>query len=112
MKVGECKNIRELMECENSDIRLSEFADMNIELLPNGQYRFPYFTDSPLSKEVVEEYIKQFNMYIGLGLSLFIPHIPNISHELKRKNINTHLDGTLTHTESKSILKELYHLLF
>lgn len=70
------------------------------------------FEAKNISEKQVQEYKESTKLYAELGLSQFIPHIPLINTELRKKWIDATVDGQVSTTEQQQILKALYSKLF
>lgn len=89
-----------------------ELASIDIQMNQDGSYNIPLLRESHLSEDQVREYRTNIWLYANIWLSQFIPHIPIITEELRRKWINTSMDGSTWTTEQQKVLKEIYTLLF
>ncbi len=89
-----------------------ELNQVNISKNQDWTYNIPLFDAKGISKEQVEEYKESTKLYAELGLSQFIPHIPLINTELRKKWIDATIDGQVSTSEQQQILKAIYSKLF
>jgi hypothetical protein len=110
---GTSISMGELLKWESESIPSSpELNQITISRNSNGTYSIPLFDAKGISKEQVEEYKESTKLYAELGLSQFIPHIPLINTELRKKWIDATIDGQVSTSEQQQILKAIYSKLF
>ncbi len=114
MEPGETIPIAQLMEwnMQSSLINAPEISNMNLIVNSNGTYNIPLLKENNLSKPQVQECLIDIGLYADLWLSQFIPHIPMITDELRKKWINTNIDGNTGTMEQQQVLKAIYSLLY
>lgn len=112
IKPGENLTINENNREQSAVTSLSEKFDIHISRDLDWTYTIPLVGKKHLTEDEAEEYIININLYTKLWLSQFIPHIPLITDELKRKWINTDMNGNTGTWEQQQVLKEIYSLLF
>ena len=115
MEPGQSISMSKFMEWEMSESSIrssSEISSIDISMSPDGTYNIPLLKEKNLTKPQVQEYISNISLYANIGLSQFIPHIPLITEQLRKKWINTSMDGNTGTGEQQKVLKEVYTLLF
>lgn len=70
---------------ESSVRHSSEISSIDISMNQDGTYSIPFLKETHITKVQVQEYISDISLYADLGLSQFIPHIPLITSELRKK---------------------------
>jgi len=70
---------------ESSIRSSSEISSIDISMSPDGTYNIPLLKEKNLTKPQVQEYISNISLYANIGLSQFIPHIPLITEQLRKK---------------------------
>lgn len=78
----------------------------------DGGYSIPSLGIASQSYEQIMEYKNYMKLYAELWLSQLIPQISTIHTELRATGIDTEVDGSISITKQKEILKSLYERLF
>ena len=110
--VGQSLPLSEFVSWNTAQVDIPELQSIKISKNKNGNFDIPGLKIENINQSQVIECIDTMELYGDIGLSQLIPHIPMITGELRKKWINTSIDGSNNTIEQQEILKEIYLLLF
>ena len=89
-----------------------EISNISVSMNRQGTYDIPTLWAVNLTKAQVQEYMTNVTLYADMWLSQLIPHLTMLTGELKKKWVNTAIDGSSNTMEQQQVLKTLYGQLF
>jgi hypothetical protein len=117
LEPGDSISVEEFIERRSwNEIEYSTPELSNSHIIKNTDWTYSILwslkISNHLTRKELREYIETIRLYSKIWLWQFIPHIPMIAQELRKRGINVALDWVTNTMEQQKILKPLYKMLF